>query len=858
MNYVHHSRRAIAVKLHPLAKDEMGLAKLLFVYNEDNEQWEIPDKNQFIQENIWIRGGYSLIDSKYDDGQVFELTNITKTAFDKENSTKPESYCDWCANGRDTRALPDSEMVPIYDLPLPDIDSGEITVETFIPYLRIFIRNDDFVYGPFNISQNAEGTLIATPYEMALNLEGDHIAKIPAHTLADSGSFLESPLAKFGINGFVESLLSMKNSCRDKFERIDFINSVKLVKWVSNTKRKGERQRALASKKVIEGLLADLKAVKLSEMADLSVHRYNRAIKLLQQEDTEIDFLIQLGDQLINEALNTPQGKKALKSIAETLQPTSNQSISEPTRAQDDNDEAVIQHNQRMQKLSALEDQLESQIRKQELRLTELKEEEQVMLKQREAVTAKNLSAEIQKLVDDRSQLQTMFTTLNNAFEELTQKHNLAKTFDHLRSECNRLEANKSDLINAISAQAEQIASSTFAQDLTRHFTLAKILTERSYTHQSSTDHEYTAPLYLTTIPTLGADLVGAINQKFNESPGRIWSDIEMANLLICMQQNLLTALHGKPGSGKTSTVLRLSHALNLVSQGEENSDNFINIAVSRGWTSSRDFIGFFNSLKGIYQPSRTGMYQFLMNATHSGITDAFRIALMDEANLSQIEYYWSDFISMCDAEGWGRSIDLGLPNRTGLIAPNGPNSGAMRFIATLNNDDTTEPLSPRLIDRAAIINMDVSATYSDFGGRYVLDGAISKTVMQNFFGVNPAQVSEMKEAEDYSIIKLILEKAMDTNDKFGDPLSISYRKRIAIRNYLSTAITIMDSENIAQDFAISQFILPSIKGESQAYKARLEELAAIASRFDLPRTKEILRRIITEGEAYLHSYSFV
>ncbi|MES2673801.1 MAG: hypothetical protein V4660_06145 [Pseudomonadota bacterium] len=851
MTEPHQNYRAICVKLHPLSKEEMGLVKLLFIYNEEHEHWETPNKNIFIQENIWIRANYSAIDHKFEEGKVFELSSINKTAFEKQDSTRPEDYCDWCANGKESRSLSESELVPIFDLPLPDINTGIINSQQEIPYLRILIRNEGFVYGPFNISENENGQFIASPYEMALNLDADHIVKIDEKILFSSGAFLNFSLVFQNIPGFIESLLLMKNLCRDHWEKVDYINSSKLIKWVSNTKRKGERQKVIASKKVIDSLLADLRDVKLSDKKDLSLTRYSRAISLLEQEDAEIDFVLQFAEQLVNDAVNTPLGKKALKIIAESLPAVESKKDAISLRSHEESDELKRQHDSRMAKMFALEDELEKKIKKLESDLA-------IKLAESEAIVSTNLSEEIQRLIEKHTTANSEFLSLSKQLEEVTVRLHVAQSIEALREEFNRLDRNKHDLERSIQAIAEQLRTHTFPTDLAQHFTLAKILKEGSYNPDVPEENKYTAPLYATSTPTLGADLVSAINHKFNETPGKAMSDFEMTNLLICTQQNLITMLHGKPGAGKTSTAIRLGQALGILSNDNDLCDNFLNIGVSRGWSSSRDFIGFFNSLKGLYQPSRTGMYRFLISSKDISCSNAFRIVLLDEANLSQIEYYWSDYISMCDAEGLSKSIDLGLPSKAGLIAPNGLNSGAMRFIATLNNDDTTEPLSPRLIDRAAIINLDVNSTYTDFAGRYELDGAVSKSMMDDFFGVNNTDSSTFKDAEDYSLIKMFIEKATDTSEKFGDPLSISYRKRIAIRNYLSSAVKIMSSEVIAQDFAISQFLLPVIKGESSHFKSRLDELLALASRYELSRSEELLKRIITEGESYLHSYSFV
>lgn len=79
---------------------------------------------------------------------------------------------------------------------------------------------------------------------------------------------------------------------------------------------------------------------------------------------------------------------------------------------------------------------------------------------------------------------------------------------------------------------------------------------------------------------------------------------------------------------------------------------------------------------------------------------------LLDEANLSPMEYYWAEFMRLTDIEERdskieerGRYINIGTEKD--IYIPK-----TLKFLATINNDQTTEELSPRLIDRAWIIKL--------------------------------------------------------------------------------------------------------------------------------------------------------
>ncbi|EXB29760.1 hypothetical protein J540_4219, partial [Acinetobacter baumannii 1440422] len=183
----------------------------------------------------------------------------------------------------------------------------------------------------------------------------------------------------------------------------------------------------------------------------------------------------------------------------------------------------------------------------------------------------------------------------------------------------------------------------------------------------------------------------------------RIIQPLDLVNLLIYTQQSFVTFLAGLPGVGKTS----LSR---LFIDGQGLTNRFKEVSVARGWTSQKDLIGFFNPLANRFQPSQTGLYEFFHALNEESKKkqkdNAMAYILLDEANLSPIEHYWASFMGMTDSK---KHMELKLGQDTIKIPKH------LRFLATINYDSTTEPLSPRIIDRAPIIVLDSSYNDSDF-----------------------------------------------------------------------------------------------------------------------------------------------
>lgn len=342
------------------------------------------------------------------------------------------------------------------------------------------------------------------------------------------------------------------------------------------------------------------------------------------------------------------------------------------------------------------------------------------------------------------------------------------------------------------------------------------------------------------------------------------YSNNTIINIAICLSQNFLTVFSGEPGCGKTSICNIVADALGLNKIGALADDSgscsydlkrYIPVSVERGWTSKRDFIGYFNPLSKTFDKSNQRIYDALKLLNIEKNEDLLKfpfVILLDEANLSPMEYYWADFMKICDDLDKNSQINLGEDNVFSIPE-------TLHFVATINNDHTTETLSPRLIDRASVITLPHYTSVSD-GIKIsaeIIEPVTWANIRRAFLPEPRATLLMSSEAQKiYDTVLLPhLRKAR---------IFISSRTETAIKKYWSVASKRLEKDEyendasiVALDYAVAQRILPKINGNGENFAKWLEELRNICSTNNLNISAKVVREILDRGNEQMKYYQF-
>lgn len=166
------------------------------------------------------------------------------------------------------------------------------------------------------------------------------------------------------------------------------------------------------------------------------------------------------------------------------------------------------------------------------------------------------------------------------------------------------------------------------------------------------------------------------------------------------MAMTPLLLLQGISGTGKTSLPKAVANAVG--------GDHAV-IEVQAGWRDRQDLLGYYNAFHRHFYASN--FLQALYRAGTEACRDRVTLIVLDEINLSRVEQFFADFLSVMEQSESERRVTLmsdPVANPPALLVEGRhlPIPRNVWFVGTANHDETTTAFADKTYDRAHIMEL--------------------------------------------------------------------------------------------------------------------------------------------------------
>lgn len=270
--------------------------------------------------------------------------------------------------------------------------------------------------------------------------------------------------------------------------------------------------------------------------------------------------------------------------------------------------------------------------------------------------------------------------------------------------------------------------------------------------------------------------------------------------------------LEGLSGTGKSSLPRYFAKFINA---------NLLFVPVQATWRDKTNLIGYFNDFSKAYSET-----EFLTSLYHANYNpDMIHMFVLDEMNISRVEYYFADFLSVLEypEEEWKIKI-MQLPYN--FIPPAKLDDGVIQipnnvyFVGTANKDDSTFTITDKVYDRAITIDFDNRNDGFNVNGDASTIN-LSRSALAKLY-------QEAKNNKSYQMTDNDYQKFQTISDYIYDQFDITFGNRIL--NQISELVPVFVScggtKEEALDFLLSRKVISKIEGRFEEYvKNALREL---------------------------------
>jgi len=318
------------------------------------------------------------------------------------------------------------------------------------------------------------------------------------------------------------------------------------------------------------------------------------------------------------------------------------------------------------------------------------------------------------------------------------------------------------------------------------------------------------------------------------QSKGYFFSREILTRYFLSLKTKPFVILTGISGTGKTKIAQVFAEYMCQDEKKQEEKESRIAfVPVRPDWMDNKGLLGYYNILDEKYHV--TPVLRLLLEAEAHPKKPYF--VILDEMNLAKVEQYFSDFLSIMESRTPGNpkgeaihlhTLDKPAQTRDGLNIPQRIHIPLnVYFTGTVNIDESTYMFSPKVLDRANVIEFN-EVNLENYEKRFTASDHFAlkdPDVRQHLLpadGDHPfcSRKDFLDALKIDGGIRAYLDEVLEILHPFN--LHFGYRVINEISRYICCAIEAVDKFDIntVMDIQILQKILPKFHGA----QARMEE----------------------------------
>lgn len=295
-----------------------------------------------------------------------------------------------------------------------------------------------------------------------------------------------------------------------------------------------------------------------------------------------------------------------------------------------------------------------------------------------------------------------------------------------------------------------------------------------------------------------------------------LYFDIETIRIFLAsLGTSHFMILEGLSGTGKSSLPRFFAKFINA---------KVTFIPVQATWRDKSSLLGYFNDFSRIYNET-----DFLLSLYEAGYNpDQINIFVLDEMNISRVEYYFADFLSVLEypSDEWKiriMQLPYGFVSPTKLIDGNLQVTPNSFFIGTANKDDSTFSIADKVYDRS--ITVDFQTKNEPFSVKEEVEPIhLSYSKLSSLF-------KDASAIEENHLTKEDLQKFNAVTDYIYEEFDVAFGNRILnqIETIVPLYIALGGKKEEILDFMLTRKVVCKLEGRFEDFvKPALKNLLVL------------------------------